>query len=98
MPDVAGRLLDRWADVNKGNAAGRTALDLSIYWAIKNPINGSSATAILRRIIQSGGLSGQEVEELAAASAGNDGQPQDPVDAENERIWMAQCNIAANMG
>ena len=62
MPDVVGRLLDRWADVNKRNAAGRTALDLSIHWAIKNPINGSSATAIVRRIIQYGGLSGQKVE------------------------------------
>ena len=95
MPDVVGRLLDRWADVNRTNDAGRTALDLSIYWALRNPIHGSNATAIIRRIIQGGGLSGQEVGEIAATAAAEARQPQSNSISDDYRVWVTQCKEVA---
>ena len=95
MPDVVGRLLDRWADVNRTNDAGRTALDLSIYWALRNPIHGSNATAIIRRIIQGGGLSGQEVGEIAATAAAEARQPQSNTISDDYRGWVTQCKKVA---
>ena len=92
MPDLVGRLIDRWADVNKTNAAGRTPLDLSLYWALRTPIHGTNATAIIRRIVQAGGLSGQEV---TALTMQEQGAIEDENTAEKDRTWTNQCKKVA---
>ena len=84
MPDLVGRLLERWSDVNQATDAGRTALDLSVYWAIRNPINATDATAIIRLLVQGGGLAGREVGEIAATVASDGGQPQVSIVADDD--------------
>ena len=83
MPDLVARLLHAKADVNRTTEAGRTPVDLSIYWAVRNPINNRDSTAIIRLLLAAGGLAGQEI----GVGAAPDG-PQHPTsqDRENERI------------
>ena len=88
MPDLVARLIQEKADVNRTTKAGRSPVDLSIYWAVRNPIHNRDSTAIIRLLLSAGGLAAQEM----WPSAGTDG-PHQITDQtpENERIWTSQC-------
>ena len=83
MPDLVARLIQAKADVNRTTEAGRTPIDLSIYWALRNPMNNRDSTAIIRLLVLAGGLAGQEI----GVTTEPDGQQhQTTVDSEHERI------------
>ena len=94
MPDLVARLIHAKADVNRTTEASRTPVDLSIYWAVQNPINNRDSTAIIRLLVLAGGLAGQEI----GVSAEPDGQQhQTSLDSENDGIWMAQCRRTSKL-
>ena len=94
MLDLVARLIQEKAVVNRTTKAGRTPVDLSIYWAIRNPIHIRDSTAVIRLLLSAGGLAAQEMWPEAETPRPHQLGDQD---LDNERIWTAQCRRAGRL-